>query len=165
VRLRPPRESDAHAITRGCSDAEVARWTKVPSPYTLEDARAWIATAELQRRRGSELPLVIARVHDDRVVGSIALRLREDPEPHGEIGYWVAAEARGKGIGTRAVLLLTHHGRDTLGLHWIEVAVSPLNEPSRRLAAAAGFESRAVELREFKGAMEEFEVFRLGPAP
>ena len=36
---------DAHAIAHGCSDPEVARWTKVPSPYTLEDARAWIAAA------------------------------------------------------------------------------------------------------------------------
>ena len=60
LRLRPPRESDAHAIAEGCSDAEIARWTKVPSPYTLEDARAWIAAAELEPARGNELQLVIA---------------------------------------------------------------------------------------------------------
>src|SRR5688500_1776718 len=52
VRLRAPRESDAHALVRGCNDPDVARWTKIPSPYTLEDARAWIALSALERERG-----------------------------------------------------------------------------------------------------------------
>jgi RimJ/RimL family protein N-acetyltransferase len=161
VCLRAPRESDAHAIAEGCSDAEVARWTKVPSPYTIEDARAWIVVAELQRENGSELQLVIVRKGEDRPVGGTALRFRADPEPHGEIGYWVASRARRAGVGARAVRLLAHHGLEALGLAWIEIAVSPQNEASRRLARSAGFEPHAVELREFKGRMEEFELFRL----
>jgi RimJ/RimL family protein N-acetyltransferase len=163
VRLRPPRESDAHAIAVGCSDSELARWTKVPSPYTLEDARAWIAATEVQREHGSELQLVIVRPGEERVVGGVALRLRADPEPHGDIGYWVAAAARRLGVGSRAVRLLAQHGLEALGLRWIEIIASPANEPSRRLALSAGFEPYAVELREFKGAMEEFEVFRNAP--
>ena len=161
MHLRAPRESDAPAIAAGCSDPEIARWTKVPSPYTLEDARAWIAGTELHRERGTELQLVIVHGEDDRVVGGTALRLRERPGPHGEIGYWVAAGARRLGVGARAVRLLAGYGLETLGLSWIEIAVSPRNEPSRRLALSAGFRTHAVELREFKGRMEEFEVFRL----
>jgi RimJ/RimL family protein N-acetyltransferase len=162
VRLRPPRESDAHAIAEGCSDAEIARWTKVPSPYTVEDARLWIAASEIQREKGSELQLVIVRKGEGRPVGSVALRLRAEPEPWGEIGYWVAASARRAGVGGRAVRLLAGHGLEALGLRWIEIAVSPLNQPSRRLAQSAGFDPHTVELREFKGRMEEFELFRLG---
>jgi RimJ/RimL family protein N-acetyltransferase len=160
VHLRAPRETDAHAIARGCSDPHVARWTKVPSPYSLEDARAWIATAQLQREQQAELQLVIAREGEDEVVGGVALRFRPEPEPHGEIGYWVAAAARRSGVGSRAVRLLAAHGLDALGLDWIEIAASPRNEPSRRLATAAGFERHGAELREFKGRMEEFELFR-----
>jgi RimJ/RimL family protein N-acetyltransferase len=160
VRLRAPRDSDAHAIAEGCSDGEIARWTRVPSPYTLEDARAWIAGTQVRRERGTELQVVIARGEDDRVVGGAALRFRARPEPHGEIGYWVAAGVRRLGIGSRAVRLLADHGLEALGLSWIEIAVSPRNEPSRRLAMSAGFRPYAVELREFKGRMEEFDVFR-----
>jgi RimJ/RimL family protein N-acetyltransferase len=160
VRLRAPQESDAHAIAKGCSDSEVARWTKVPSPYTLEDARAWIASTEVQRKHGSELQLVIVQEDEDRVVGGVALRVRPNPEPHGDIGYWVAAGARRLGVGSRAVRLLARHGLEALGLRWIEIVVSPRNEASRRLALSAGFEPYAVELREFKGEMEEFDVFR-----
>jgi ribosomal-protein-serine acetyltransferase len=103
---------------------------------------------------------VIVRAAEDRPVGGAALRVRADPEPHGEIGYWVAAGARRLGMGSRGVRLLARHGLEALGLSWIEIAVSPRNEASRRLALSAGFEPYGVELREFKGAMEEFEVFR-----
>jgi ribosomal-protein-serine acetyltransferase len=106
---------------------------------------------------------VIVRPREDRVVGGVALRLRADPEPHGDIGYWVAAAARRLGVGSRAVRLLAQHGLEALGLRWIEIVAAPANEPSRRLALSAGFEPYAVELREFKGAMEEFEVFRNAP--
>jgi RimJ/RimL family protein N-acetyltransferase len=58
------------------------------------------------------------------------------------------------------VRLLAQHGLEALGLRWVEIIVSPHNEASRRLALSAGFETYAVELREFKGAMEEFDVFR-----
>ena len=159
MRLRPPRESDAHALAHGCNDPDVARWTKVPSPYTLEHARAWIALSTLERERGREVQLVIADSRD-RVVGGVALRLRADPEQYGDIGYWMAAEERGQGVGRRAVRLLAEHALQNLGLPYVEIIVSPANEPSRRLALGAGFHAAGRELREFKGRMEEFDVFR-----
>lgn len=160
IRVRAPRAGDAHAIAEGCSDTAVARWTKVPSPYTLEDARAWIAMAERVRAQGTELPLVIVREGEDRVVGGVALRVRAEPEPHGEVGYWVAAAARRQGLGARAVRLVAAHGLEQLGLGWIEITVSPHNAASLALARSAGFTPQGRELREFKGAMEEFELFR-----
>lgn len=160
IRLRAPRADDAHAIAEGCSDAAVARWTKVPSPYTLEDARAWIAMTERVRARGEELALVIVRAGENRVVGGVALRPRTEPEPHGEVGYWVAASARRRGLGARAVSLVTAYGLEQLGLHWIGITASPQNAASIALARSAGFTSQGRELREFKGAMEEFEILR-----
>jgi RimJ/RimL family protein N-acetyltransferase len=160
IRLRAPRPDDAHAIAEGCSDAAVARWTKVPSPYTLEDARTWIAIAARVRAAGTELPLVIVREGEDRVVGCVALRPRVGPEPHGEVGYWVSAAVRRGGLGTRAVRLVTAHALDRLGLRWIEITVSPRNAASLALARSAGFTAQGRELREFKGAMEEFEILR-----
>jgi RimJ/RimL family protein N-acetyltransferase len=63
-----------------------------------------------------------------------------DREPgFGEIGYWVAAEARGRGIATRGVRLLADWCRDELGLTRIEVLPHKDNLPSRRVAEKAGF--------------------------
>ena len=63
-----------------------------------------------------------------------------DREPgYGEIGYWVVAEARGRGIATRAVRLLADWAREELGLTQIDVLPHKDNAPSRRVAEKAGF--------------------------
>ena len=56
--------------------------------------------------------------------------------------------------------LLTEHALQNLRLPYVEIIVSPSNEPSRRVALGAGFHPAGRELREFKGRMEEFDLFR-----
>ena len=160
VRLRPPRDGDAHRIAQICADAEIARWTNVPSPYTLEDARAWIALATVERERGTGLHLVAVRGDDDRVVGAAALRLHEQPEVHGEAGYWVAADARRAGVGTRALELVTALGIGAMSFPYVEVVIAPDNAPSVALARRAGFAEHRRELRSFKGELTEFAIWR-----
>ena len=105
---------------------------------------------------------MIVRVGEGRPVGSVALRLRDDPEPYGEIGYWVAAGARRAGVGRlepcgcwppRPAGIRPEPGSRS--------PCRPHNEASLALARSAGFEPHTVELREFKGRMEEFALFRL----
>ena len=157
--LRPPQDLEAHRIAEICSDPEIARWTNVPRPYTLEDAHQWIAYAAIERERGSGLHLVAVRPGDGRLVGSAALRLAGAPA-HGDIGYWVAPDARGTGVGTRAVGLLVELAFGALRLPYVEIVISPRNEASRALAQRAAFEQTATELRMFKGSLAEFEIWR-----
>ena len=58
---------------------------------------------------------------------------------YGEIGYWVAARARRKGVASRAVLLLKEFGVNELGLTRIELLVHEDNVPSKKTAERAGF--------------------------
>jgi RimJ/RimL family protein N-acetyltransferase len=63
-----------------------------------------------------------------------------DREPgYGEIGYWVVADARGRGVATRAVRLLADWARDELRLTHIDVLPHKDNVASRRVAEKAGF--------------------------
>ena len=158
--MRPPAEADARTIARICADPRIARWTNVPSPYTLEDAHGWIALAAVERERGSGLHLLAERIADAQIAGSASLRLHRGPQAHGEIGYWVAPDARRTGIGTRAVSLLTTLALDGHALPFVEIVVSPDNEASLALARRAGFTQRGRELREFKGALTEFTIWR-----
>jgi RimJ/RimL family protein N-acetyltransferase len=161
VRLRYPRDGDARRLAAVCADAEIARWTNVPAPYTLEDARSWIALAQTERTRGTALHLVVVPVdREDRVVGAAALRLHAAPEPHGEAGYWVAADARGGGVATRALELVTAHGLGEHAFPYVEVVVDPRNEPSAAVARRAGFAEHRRELRSFKGRLCEFAIWR-----
>jgi len=126
----------------------------VPSPYTLEDARGWIALAAIERERETVLHVVAVREGDDLVVGAGALRLQ------GEIGYWVAADARGSGIGSRLVELLTRFAFETLSFPYVEIAIAPENEASLGVARRCGYTEQRRELREFKGALMEFAIHR-----
>jgi RimJ/RimL family protein N-acetyltransferase len=137
--LRPKRLEDADAITAACQDPEIPRWTLVPSPYTRADAEAFLLRSAEEEAAGKTVNLLAVDADDDTLLGSFSL-MELDREPgYGEIGYWVAAEARGRGVATRAVRLLADWARDALGLTHIDVLPHRDNAASRRVAEKAGF--------------------------
>jgi RimJ/RimL family protein N-acetyltransferase len=136
VTVRPRRESDIPAVVAACQDPEIPRWTRVPSPYTVEDARRFFAIAETEAAAGEGLALAVADA-EDRLIGTVGL-MGIDGE-RGEIGYWTAAAARGRGVTTRAVVLVRDWAHATLGLREIEILPHRDNRPSQRVAERAGF--------------------------
>jgi RimJ/RimL family protein N-acetyltransferase len=58
---------------------------------------------------------------------------------YGEIGYWVARDARGKGVATRAVELLRDWAVTERGLDLIELVIHEQNALSQRVAERTGF--------------------------
>ena len=57
----------------------------------------------------------------------------------GEIGYAVGAAARGRGVATEAVGLLTRWGFDELGLERIVLLIDVANAASERIAERCGY--------------------------
>jgi RimJ/RimL family protein N-acetyltransferase len=137
--LRPKRPEDADAITAACQDPEIPRWTLVPSPYTRAHAEEFIAAGEPEARAGKAVSLLAVDARDGRLLGSFSLMELDRAPGFGEIGYWVAADARGRGVATRAVRLLADWARSELALSRIEVLPHRDNAPSRRVAEKAGF--------------------------
>jgi RimJ/RimL family protein N-acetyltransferase len=137
--LRPRRRSDVDAIVAACQDPEIPRWTMVPSPYTREDALAFLARSGEEAAAGESVGLIAVDAQDV-LLGSFSLMDLRHAPGYGEIGYWLAAAARGRGIATRAVRLLTAWGHETLGLDRIEIHVHVDNVPSHRVPERAGYE-------------------------
>lgn len=164
IRLRPPVESDAAWIAESASDPEVPRWTRIRSPYTKDDAFAWIALAQSMGREGSAYHLVIAAAADGALLGAVGLEIHEIPTRHGEIGYWVAAAARGQGLATRAVEVLAGWALGAVALPLIEIHVLPANARSHAVARKAGFRRAGERLLPFRGRVEEFEIYALDAA-
>jgi RimJ/RimL family protein N-acetyltransferase len=136
--LRPKRRDDVDAIVAACQDPEIPRWTFVPSPYTRTDAEAFLRISAEEEAAGTAAHFLAVDT-GDRLLGSFSL-MELDREPGvGEIGYWVAAEARGRGVATRAVRLLAEWGREELGLTRIEILPHKDNAAFRRVAEKAGF--------------------------
>jgi RimJ/RimL family protein N-acetyltransferase len=136
ITVRALRESDVPAIVAACQDPEIPRWTRVPSPYTVEDARRFLAIAASEAAAGDGLALAVADERD-RLIGTVGLMALGGEAA--EIGYWIAAGARGRGAAARAVVLLRDWAAAALGLRAIEILAHRDNVPSQRVAERAGF--------------------------
>ncbi|HET9124828.1 MAG TPA: GNAT family N-acetyltransferase [Solirubrobacteraceae bacterium] len=142
--LRRWREDDAEPLAELCRDPEISRWTSVPAHYSLQDARAYIASCEESVRTGRSLPLAIAEPNGGLLLGSIALMRFAWPQRRGEVGYWLGAEARGRGHATRATRLICGWGVRELGLERIELLAATGNLRSQAVAERAGFTREAL---------------------
>jgi RimJ/RimL family protein N-acetyltransferase len=138
VSLRKKREADVGGLVAACQDPQIPLHTRAPSPYGEEDARRWLEVSEAGRLAGTDLSLLVVD-RSDRLLGSVGLHEVSEKHRRAEIGYWTAAEARGRGVATRAVRLMAHHAFETLPLERIDIAVEPANDASRRVAERAGF--------------------------
>lgn len=137
--LRAPTEADVDAITEACQDPEIARWTTVPSPYFRQDAEDFVRLVAEWWANGSQ---AVWGVHtEDALVGVVGLHHIVEHAAGGqaELGYWMAADARGRGHLAEAARAVIDWGFADLGLarlHWQAVVG---NVPSARAARALGF--------------------------
>jgi RimJ/RimL family protein N-acetyltransferase len=138
LRLRPPHREDAAAITRICRDPDIERFTRVPSPYTEDDARRFVELSQRSLAEGTGAHLLAVDAGDDRVLGAIGLGV--DPRDwSGEIGYWVAPEERGRGVASRGCRLLLRYGFDVLELGYVMLWAAAENAASNAVARSLGF--------------------------
>jgi RimJ/RimL family protein N-acetyltransferase len=130
VRLRGFEPSDVPAIVSACQDPDIPRWTGVPSPYTEEDARAWLES-------GAEETFAIVDHATHELLGSIGVRFLGDGVA--ETGYWVKREARGRGVAPRALELVARWALVERGIARLQLHAEPGNVASQRVAEKAGF--------------------------
>ncbi|MGA5702108.1 GNAT family N-acetyltransferase [Peterkaempfera bronchialis] len=141
VWLRPLRMADAPAVARSGDDPEVARWTPFPSPFSEQDARNWIAT---QSTAGTVDLAVTDRESGPEILGWVGLHDIDLPQRRAELGIWLAAGARGRGVARRAIALLTNWGFRELGLLRIAALCLSENAVGRRTMESAGFAPEGV---------------------
>ncbi|MFT4258872.1 GNAT family N-acetyltransferase [Microbacterium sp.] len=137
--LRAPDETDVDAITAACQDPAIPKWTTVPSPYTREDAEGYVRLVGEWWAEGTQAVWCVFR--EGELVGSIGLHRIAEHHTGGdaELGYWVAAEARGRGYLVEAARAVIDFGFADLGLARIRWRAVVGNVPSARAARALGF--------------------------
>jgi [ribosomal protein S5]-alanine N-acetyltransferase len=129
--VRPLQEDDAPALASAIDDdPDLDRWTSIPFPYTEHDAREFIATTE-------ESAFAIVDRATGELLGGIGTRVAGPAVV--EIGYWVKAGARGRGIATRALALIVRFAFDELDAARVQLSTEPDNLGSQRVAEKAGF--------------------------
>ena len=172
--LRPMRPTDSEDIFRAVQDPEIPKFTTVPSDYPVELAIEFATTRNVTSHLNkTELVFVIEdsaldssrdsyssmssdskHPYSNGFAGVISLHTIDIPNHRAEIGYWMAKEARGKGIGTRAASMITEFGLMTMGFNRIDGIVDVRNEASKKLLLNAGYE--------YEGIMKKYVTRRDG---
>jgi RimJ/RimL family protein N-acetyltransferase len=161
--LRAWRDSDLDPLVVACQDPEISRWTRVPYPYGPADARAYLLQRHDSLHAGIAAPFAIVSAADrDRLLGSISLMRLDWEDRRGEVGYWLAREARGAGHATRAVRLICTWGFDSLALERVDLLAATGNEASQRVAERAGFTREAVLRAYMRGKDEQQDMVAFG---
>jgi RimJ/RimL family protein N-acetyltransferase len=138
VALRPWVEADMPVLLDMARDPDVIRFTSVPDPYTSDAARLWLALQPARLRAGDGVAFAVVEPPDDRPLGAIGVRVL-----HGrgiaEIGYHVAPGARGRGLATAALRLLSEWAMDALPVARLQLTTHLDNPASQRVAEKAGY--------------------------
>ena len=157
VTLRPPTERDLGAIERGIRDPDVIRWFGRPTTSATE-------LLELNRTRWSEGSGATFAICDpsDTCVGHVFVNMRAG---RGSVGYWLLPEARGRGLATRSVRLLSRWALSDVGLPRLQLLTEPANDASQRVAERSGFEREGVlrSYGEIDGRRVDSVIFSLVP--
>jgi len=139
LRVRLIADADIPAIVEACRDPEIRRWTRVPDDYTEDDARDWVGIANRSAAEGAALRLLVTDAQSDELLGSVGLVVVDPDEARAELGYWLAAGHRGRGVATRAVWALSAWAFAELGIGRLSITAEPENSPSARVAERAGY--------------------------
>jgi RimJ/RimL family protein N-acetyltransferase len=141
--LREWRRADIPALVAAVDDPEIRRTLPhIPDPYTVAAAEEYIAGTRVNLTAGTAIAVAI--VVDGDLAGSIDLRLNGPTGRAAEMGYWVAAALRGRGVASTAARMLCDFGFESLGLRRVELNAEISNVASRRVAEKAGFELEGV---------------------
>lgn len=140
LHLRPWQPDDADAVYEACQDPQIQRWTRVPSPYTREDARTWTEErAPGGWARGEDATFAVLDATSGRLLASVGLHRIDPRDAVGEIGYWCLENARQQGVTTEAVRAVCEWAFGGLQLARIDWYSAVGNWASRRLAEKVGF--------------------------
>lgn len=142
VILRELEETDIPKLAEYANNQKVSNNLRdaFPSPYTVEDARAFVAMA-----RGRDPKSIFAIEYKGEYVGNISLMPCGDVYRNSaEIGYFIGEPFWNKGIMTTAVTLITAYGFDILGVVRIFTGIFEYNKASGCVLEKCGFEKEAV---------------------
>jgi RimJ/RimL family protein N-acetyltransferase len=135
INLRPFTPRDAGFLVSVSNDPLTMLWNPIDAP---DEVAALAAIARWTDWQGHATWCVTDSSSDD-IVGRISLFHLDAKNASGELGYWVAPYARGRGIGARALTAASQWGFETLGLERQELFHAVENTNSCRVAQKANF--------------------------
>jgi RimJ/RimL family protein N-acetyltransferase len=138
VHLEPFTAAHLDAFAAITDDPDVLRFTRFPDPPEPDFPEQWLERYEQGRR--DQTKEAFAVVDGDGTFYGVALAVEIDREAaEAELGYLTAPAARGRGIATEAVRLLTRWALHDQGLERVTLIIDSDNIGSRKIAERTGY--------------------------
>ncbi len=137
IRLEPVDRRHLTALAPLLDDPAVLRFTRVPEPVPDGFMDSWMEVYQRGRDDGTMEGFAIVDRGGEVLGLAVAPRIDRGTAT-AELGYVVAPQARGRGIATAALGLLTEWAFGE-GAQRLELMISPLNAPSQRVAERCGY--------------------------
>ncbi|MFH8618999.1 GNAT family N-acetyltransferase [Streptomyces sp. NPDC017979] len=137
--LRSFTEDDTDEVYRLCQDADIQRWTTIPSPYERQHAIDFVGQMVPEGwRTGTMFTFAVVPAGGGSIMASVAVTLRTLSGTW-EVGFWLGEQYRGRGIMTEAVDALARWSFSRLAATRLEWRAEVGNAASRAVAVRAGF--------------------------
>ncbi|MFF8911682.1 GNAT family N-acetyltransferase [Streptomyces olivaceoviridis] len=147
LRLRPWQIDDVDSLVSAHRDPDLRRWlTSVISSDV--DAHRWIGSQHQDWADGSRFSFAVLEDGGEgfaAAVGHVTVKIGNDSSA--EVGYWTAAEARGRGLASRALEAVARWAfseRSPIAVARLDLLHAVGNRASCRVAGRCGFELEAI---------------------
>lgn len=139
IYLRPVKKKDAVSILKLAKDKEIAEFTNVPHPYTLEHAHAFIQETHRNMKKGKAVELGIFNLKNHEFLGIVGITNIHEKYGYADIAYWIGKKFWRNGYATQAIKLMISYAFSVLKLHRLQAVVRHTNIASLALLSKAGF--------------------------
>lgn len=141
VSIRKYRESDASGFQEAVLESveHLSEWLPWCTPdYSIEDAVAWVTSAEQNWKSGTDYRFVIENVITGEILGSVGINQIVPQHKVGNLGYWVRESAVNQGVCTNAARQVVSFAFGKLDFQRIEIHVQVDNHASNAVAENIG---------------------------
>jgi len=167
VSLRPLQLRDAQAVFRAVDSSRdsLRRWMVwYRDEYSLADAESWIQQTLASAAAGTGFHFAIMDANG-RLVGVISIEDVNRESGRGMLGYWMATQATGRGLGRQAIDQVVAWARNNTAIATLWAIVADANVASRRVLEVNGFRSAEMRGRDERGDLQLIYELELRPSP
>ncbi|MCW2992222.1 MAG: acetyltransferase [Solirubrobacterales bacterium] len=136
--LEPFGERHLPELEAMLDDPDLLRFTRIPDPPPEGFARVWLERYEAGRADGTR-ELFAGLGPDGELLGAAMAVEIDVVGRQAELGYLVAPAARGRGVATEMLGLLTRWAFEERGLERVELLIDVANAGSIQVARRCGY--------------------------
>ena len=145
LQLRPLKRSDTSAIQKAASTREVAdTMISLPHPYPAGEAEQYIARQQVEREAGRSVTFIIEQKAERGFCGVTEVRDIDHEHLQGELSFWLAIEAWGRGYMSEVVQAVVRYGFEVLSLNRLYAYHMLRNPASGRILEKNGFKQEGL---------------------